>query len=57
MGGVIGEDDEDETPETAENVCGEYPEHTEPDGLGCCKRCGAEFEVEAEAEAEDDGSA
>ena len=54
MGGVIGEDDEDEAPETAENVCGEYPEHTEPDGLGCCKRCGVEFEAEAEAEAEDE---
>lgn len=53
MGGVIGEDDEDET---TENVCGDYPEHTEPDGLGCCKRCGAEFEAEDEAES-DDGAA
>lgn len=46
MGGVIGEDDE--SPESSDNVCGSYFEHTEPDGLGCCKRCGAELEQEPE---------
>ena len=40
MGGVIGED-EDDDPRTAENVCGDYPEHTEPNAAGCCKRCDA----------------
>lgn len=45
MGGVIGEDEADEA---TDNVCGHHLEHTEPDGLGCCKRCGAELEPEDE---------
>lgn len=32
-----------------ENVCGDYPEHTEPDGLGGCRRCGADLEAASES--------
>jgi hypothetical protein len=51
MGGVIGEDD---PPDSVENVCGEYPEHTEPNAAGCCKRCDALLDTPDE---EDDGEA
>lgn len=38
MGQSMDEDD------LEENVCGSYPEHTEPNGLGCCKRCDAQLD-------------
>lgn len=43
--GTGGDDKSEDTTDT-ENVCGDYLEHTEPNGFGCCKRCDAQLDTD-----------